>query len=403
MNLKRVAVMSAGIALLLAQAAPAAAIPAFARKYRVSCTLCHSAPPKLNQFGENFAANGFQLAPGAAPVDTIDTGDPLLQLPANLPLAIRMDAFTQLRSNVPDRANRFDLQTPWNIKLLSGGNIASGVSYYLYFFLGERGEVAGLEDAFLQFTDVAHSGVDLVVGQFQLSDPVFKRELRLPIEDYQLYRVRVGEASPNLTYERGLLASYSPWTGADLTAGLTNGAGLDPASDAGVFDTDNLKNYLGRFSQSLGALRVGAFAYYAQQEKPDAVDQIMVWGPDATLTLGTAGELNAQFLRRTDDDPFFLGEDVADSKTVDAALAELVLWPQGQAGRLFLTGIFNWVSADEPLFSLGMGEEELLDKYTYGAAGAHWLLRRNLRLTGEAGYDFERKGARFTAGITAAF
>lgn len=403
MNPKRIALLSAGIALLLAQAAPVGAIPAFARKYRVSCTLCHTAPPKLSKFGEDFAAHGFQLAPGAAPVDTIDTGDQLLQLPASLPLAIRMDAFTQLRSNVPDRANKFDLQTPWNIKLLSGGQIAPGVSYYMYFFLGERGEVAGLEDAFLQFTDLAHTGINLVVGQFQLSDPVFKRELRLSIEDYQLYRVRVGDASPNLTYERGLMASYSPWEGGDLVGGIMNGAGLDAASDAGVFDTDNLKNYMGRFSQSLGALRLGAFAYYAQEEVPDAVDQILVWGPDATLQLGTGGELNAQFLRRTDDDPFFVGEDVAESKTVDAALAELVLWPQGPAGRLFLVGVFNWIRADEPLFSLGMGEADLLDKYTYGSGGVHYLLRRNLRFTGEIGYDFERHGARLSAGVTAAF
>ena len=403
MNLKRIAVIGAGVGWLAVQAAPAAAIPAFARKYRVSCTLCHSAPPKLNEFGENFAANGFQLAPGAAPVDTIDTGDPLLQLTGNLPLAFRMELYGQLRTGVPDDATKVDLQTPWNIKLLSGGGIARNISYYMYFFLGERGEVAGLEDAFVQFSDIASTGISLVVGQFQLSDPLFKRELRLTVEDYQPYRVRVGDARPDLTYERGLMASYSPWDGGDIVAAVVNGAGLTAATDERIFDTDNMKNFAARFSQAFGPLRVGAFGYIANQETPDAVDEILVWGPDATLALGTAGELNAQFLRRTDDDPFFIGEDVAEKTTVDAAMAELVFWPRGQTGRLFLTGLFNWISSDEPVISLRLGEDELLEKYTYGSAGVHWLLQRNLRLSGEAGWDFENDGARLTVGVTAAF
>lgn len=39
----------------------AEAIPAFARKYRTSCSTCHSAPPKLNSFGEAFRLNGYQF------------------------------------------------------------------------------------------------------------------------------------------------------------------------------------------------------------------------------------------------------------------------------------------------------------------------------------------------------
>ena len=49
-------------------AAPAFAdeIPYFARKYGVSCTQCHVAPPKLNAFGEAFVARGYQM-PGLTP------------------------------------------------------------------------------------------------------------------------------------------------------------------------------------------------------------------------------------------------------------------------------------------------------------------------------------------------
>ena len=37
------------------------AIPAFARKYGKPCQTCHVSEPKLNEFGERFRANGFQL------------------------------------------------------------------------------------------------------------------------------------------------------------------------------------------------------------------------------------------------------------------------------------------------------------------------------------------------------
>jgi hypothetical protein len=55
----------------------------------------------------------------------------------------------------------------------------------------------------VQFTDIASSGVSLIAGQFQVSDPLFKRELRLEYEDYQPYRVRVGLTTADLTYDRG--------------------------------------------------------------------------------------------------------------------------------------------------------------------------------------------------------
>lgn len=37
------------------------AIPAFARKYDLSCTSCHTKPPRLNAFGEAFHMAGFQI------------------------------------------------------------------------------------------------------------------------------------------------------------------------------------------------------------------------------------------------------------------------------------------------------------------------------------------------------
>jgi hypothetical protein len=55
-----------GVLLLVAlgTAAPAFGIPAFARKYNLRCSDCHEAWPKLNNFGQTFKDNGYQLMTG---------------------------------------------------------------------------------------------------------------------------------------------------------------------------------------------------------------------------------------------------------------------------------------------------------------------------------------------------
>lgn len=97
---------------------PAAAIPAFARKYKVSCALCHNPIPKLTAFGEQFAANGFRFASNEAPRDTINTGDPLLQLANQFPLAMRLEAYAQWYLG---GLAATDSETPYGLKIMSSG------------------------------------------------------------------------------------------------------------------------------------------------------------------------------------------------------------------------------------------------------------------------------------------
>ncbi len=397
---KGIIILCGAASLLFSSVAPASAIPAFARKYRVTCSLCHSPAPRLTEFGENFAANGFQMAPGEEPTDTIDTGDPLLRLADDLPLAVRLDLFAQVLTGNDNLEARSDFQTPFGIKLLSGMPIAHNVSYYMYFFLSERGAVAGLEDAYIQFTDLFGSGVALMVGQFQLSDPLFKRELRLEYEDYNVYRVRVGETRMDLTYDRGFMAVASPWEGGDVAFQLVNGRGLDEAGEDRLFDGDAFKTVAGRVSQSLGPLRLGAYALYGPEDHGGLSNEVVVWGPDATVAAG-AFELNGQFLRRTDTRPFFQGTDT--KTTVDAVLGEVIWAPQGPTGRWFVTGLYNRVWADDPIFTVRQGEAGPLDRFETGALSATWLLARNVRFLGETQWNFEQERARFTLGVVSAF
>ena len=405
----------AGLLMLTAQSARA--IPAFARKYNVSCSMCHAPIPRLNALGESFAANGFEFAVGEEPRDTITTGDPLLRLQRDIPLAIRFDTYGRVLSNVQPDQTSTDLQLPWVVKLLSGGQVANKVSYYAYFLVSERGEVAGLEDAYVQFTDIASSGVSLIAGQFQVSDPLFKRELRLPYEDYQPYRARIGATRADLTYERGLMALFSPWSGSDVALQVVGGHGLSAATASRSYDRDNGKNLAARLSQDVGPVRLGVFGYLGTERADGVRNRFNIWGPDATIPLAGAGELNVQYLRRHDDDPFLGacsvsapcpgGEVRPFSSVVNSALAEATFWPQGAAGRWFVSALYNFIDAEHPVVSLRLGEQDrapgYLRRYQTGSAGLHYVYRRNIRFLWEGGWDFEREQASLVTGAVLAF
>src|SRR5207249_2431591 len=57
------------LAGLVAVAGPgrAEAVPAFARQYDLQCNACHTRPPRLNRFGEQFHMTGFQIPSAARP------------------------------------------------------------------------------------------------------------------------------------------------------------------------------------------------------------------------------------------------------------------------------------------------------------------------------------------------
>jgi hypothetical protein len=411
----RIALLAASLLLMLWPAhAQADAIPAFARKYKVTCALCHAPFPRLNAFGDLFAGNGFMMARGEPAVDTVSVGDPLLRLQRDVPLAVRVEAYMSSLSG--DDAVAADFKAPWAIKLLSGGQVTDDISYYMYFFLTERGEVAGLEDAYLQFNDVLGSGVDLMVGQFQLSDPLFKRELRLEYEDYMPYRVRVGDVRTDLTYERGLMAATSPWKDADLFVQLVNGRGLAAATEERNYATQTAKNLGVRFSQDLGMLRAGGYVYAGKETLADGRESsVRVWGPDATIPFGPKIELNLQYLYRQDGNPFFLDTctrgdprcdfDAADpvESVVDSWMAELIASPQGAMGRWHFTALYNRIESDRPVFSLRVGELGYLSMYESAGVTATWVQARNLRFMAEVHRDLHGDRTRLTAGFVTAF
>lgn len=383
------------LALALALPSTAGAIPAFARRYKVSCQLCHNPVPKLTAFGERFAANGFRFGPNELPADTLATGDPLLTLLQELPIAFRLDAYVQEFTG----GNAVtDFQTPYALKLLSGAPISRKLSYYLYAFLFERGEVGGVEDAFITLNDIGGKPVDLTVGQFQVSDPMFKRELRLEFEDYAVYRARMGDSPVDLTYDRGLVMN-ADLLGFGVTGQVLNGNGRGPAQPNRRFDNDFGKNFALHLARDLiGGLSLGAFGYFGRTTADEIENETTMFGFDAAVEHGPV-EVNLQYLHRDDDRPTFIFP--APRTDVDGGFAEVVLRPRGSRWHGF--ALYNLVKADTPILSVRLGEPGALRRYETITGGAGYLVRRNFRLTGEVSQNLVQGNTRWTLGFVSAF
>jgi hypothetical protein len=365
-------------------------IPAFARMYNMSCMTCHNPIPRLKPYGDTFAGNGFRLTDREAPRYFQQTGDDMLSLIRDFPLAVRLDGYMSYENIETEEETNdgMDVKTPFLMKLMSGGMLSEHLAYYFYFYLYEQGEVAGVEDAFVMYNNLFDIDLDIYLGQFQVSDPMFKRELRLTLEDYYIYTITPGLSDINLTYDKGLMVTYGSSFGTNIVGELLNGNGIGEANKRWRFDKDQYKDVFGRVSQEIGEnLSLGGFIYAGKEklaveggsDTPSAINKALLWGPDASINFGEKLQINLQYLHRTDskvimdDQNFTTYEDVV----TQGALGEIIYTPRGDDSRWYYVALYNWADSD-------------VDLYDFQSATAHagYLLKRNVRLVSEFTYRF---------------
>ncbi len=294
--------------LLLASvwAPEAAGMPAFARKYDMSCSACHAAYPRLNAFGEAFMDANYRL-PNWRQAHTLETGDDRLVLPDSVPLALRAQAWVQARDGASqidpvtgeETSADLDFQSPYLVKLLSSAPLSDHISYYFYGIFAEKGGNGEtvIEDAWFSHDDVFGSGVGMMLGQFQVSDLMFPRELRMTFQDLMAYRFA------GITYDRGVLFSTAAGP-VDIDLGAVNGNGIEQNFSVNspgyrrpdhLFDNDSGKALFGRIGGQAGPLSVGLFGYDGSQANatgPAGTDDgsratdKRVWGIDLAATTG---------------------------------------------------------------------------------------------------------------------
>ena len=372
------------------------AIPAFARKYNMSCKTCHSPFPALKPYGDEFAGNGFQLKDKDAPRYYVETGDEDLSLIRDFPIAARLEGYVTYNK---EKSEQSDFYAPLLFKLMTGGAITKDVAYYVYYIL-ESGEPGKIEDAWFMFNNLFGTELDFTIGQFQVCDPLFKRELRLTRDDYYIYKVRPGASMVDLTYDRGIMFNYGFESGTDLVVEVINGSGIGEEFMSGTFDNDKYKNLFGRISQDAGEhLRIGAMGYWGKekQESPNgpietsqSTNELWMLGGDATVDFDPF-ELNIQYVERKDDNPSFYYYEKETIKT-RGAFGELIFRPEGDESDWYSVALFNWIESDQTDLNLKQ-------------LGIHfgYLLRRNIRLVAEYSQNFTAKYGTIGVGFVTAF
>jgi hypothetical protein len=248
------------------------AIPAFARKYGMPCSACHEAWPKLNNFGQTFKDNGYQMMN--------DRDAPIFQQAAYWPVAFRItpnwhresvdrtdlaNPATGLTTEGQLTTHGFDLS---GLDILTAGTLAKNISFLLVPSADNTGAFH-FESANVRFDNLLHtSWLNVKVGKFELDNIISeKRILTLSSNGglYQIYHfVPIGDINGFGLGDNQLGAELSGHSKNDYTrysiAMLSSNDGNVSLPNGHGYDT-----YL-TFSQafeagSLGLQRVGAFAY----------------------------------------------------------------------------------------------------------------------------------------------
>jgi len=152
------------------------AIPAFSRKYELACASCHSSFSQLNEFGEKFKVNGWQMP------DSEDGGEtaklPLAQNlfldigKANPPLSVIIDGgltLIQPGAGTAGQQNKaiFCCVNGNNATLDAGGTIAPNMGYWLSLAWGKQ-EVS---QGYLRFVNWFGPGyVNVDIGAMKVVD-----------------------------------------------------------------------------------------------------------------------------------------------------------------------------------------------------------------------------------------
>jgi hypothetical protein len=304
----------------VASAVPASkvmAIPAFARKYGLPCSACHTAWPELNNFGQVFRDNGYQLMN--------DRDSPIWQNPSYFPVTFRItpnwhreSTGNQPVDSIPGGGEGsalvshnvtqagFDLS---GMDLWSAGTLYKNISFQL-LPSSDVTAVWHFESAWVRFDNIKGTPwLNVKVGRFELDNLLSeKRFLFLSANGgfYQIYHFNVpgsindfgfGDNQIGIELMGHSANSYTRYSISLLSSneggvGLTNSVlpGGNPSSRS--FD-GNLAFSQAFNAGSWGLERVGAFAYIGQRPtfyQTTGGAQLVGLGNEPFYRIGFAGD-----------------------------------------------------------------------------------------------------------------
>jgi len=266
------------VMVMLSAAAPAYGIPAFARKYNLRCSDCHEAWPKLNNFGQTFKDNGYQLMTGR--------DAPIYQQSSYFPIMFRVVPQWHREYNnrvvtdiIPGNPAGGQVESPVTnsefttagLDIFSAGTLYKNISFAVQPSLDNNGKFH-LLTYFVRFDSLIDSRwLNVKVGKFELDTLISeKRELFLSNTGgfYQSYHFTpvgdrssfgLGDAQLGAELSGHSSNSYTRYSIAVLNSG-------DGQVDAVSNSYDIFANFTQGFEiPKLGLQRVGVYGYFGQR------------------------------------------------------------------------------------------------------------------------------------------
>jgi hypothetical protein len=231
---------------------PAAAIPAFARKYGFNCSMCHAGFTKLNDFGQRFRDNGYQIPGQAGKEKTVFETAP--------PIAMRLPVGHTTYNTKAGTTNSFNL---YGFDLLAAGVLHKNISFLMIYtpridepsayFSGSdssnnsASQYGALESVSLVFSNIIPNVLNIRVGRFEPGYHMFSSKRSFYIfQPYEVYSM----TTPNNSYvfddnQIGIEASGHFQNGFKYTTGIVSGNGSNP-------DNNSRKDVYLSLSQTFG-------------------------------------------------------------------------------------------------------------------------------------------------------
>ena len=256
---------------LLVLGQTALAIPAFARKHSFNCNMCHVGFPKLNDFGQRFRDNGYQI-PGQQGLEktVFETA---------FPLAMRTTTGYSLYGTGGQTAGGFHV---YNLDLLSGGVLNKNISYLFIYtpridepaadFTGpgtgdNPAQLAAIESAAVVFSNIVRDKLNLRIGRFEPGfQLISSKRTYYVLQPYEIYNFAGSRNSFDFSANQiGIEATGRFKPGLRYALGYINGTGANP--DNNKFNDVYMavsKTFCKGEGQSAGQ-RIGVFGYLGWQ------------------------------------------------------------------------------------------------------------------------------------------
>jgi hypothetical protein len=278
MTLKNICLRLVGLGILLAGVQSAYGIPAFARKYNLRCSACHEAWPKLNNFGQTFKDNGYQLMTGRdAPIYQDISYFPIMfrvtptwHRDTNNRVAVDVSPGNPGAGQLESAITTSGFQTT-GVDIWTAGTLYRNISFGVQPAFDSSGK-GHIETYFVRFDNLLGSRwLNLKVGKFEL-DNIISEERELFLSNtggfYQSYhftpagdRTSFGIGDNQLGFE---LLGHAIDDHTRYSVSVLN------SSDGQASSASNSYDIYGNFTQAfelpkLGLQKVGAYAYVGER------------------------------------------------------------------------------------------------------------------------------------------